>query len=87
MGGEATKPGQWPWRKAILGQMVQVQGEPVAGGEITLGEIFEEEQEEEEEKEGESVETLETQACCCWPRTVAPEKRAQDVRGTICFWG
>ena len=38
LGGDATKPGQWPWRKAILGQMVQVQGEPVAG-EITLGEI------------------------------------------------
>ena len=51
------------------------------------------EQEEEEEvvnvveEEEESVETLETQACCCWPRSAAPEKRAQDVRGTICFWG
>ena len=31
------------------------------------------------------METLETQAC--WPRSAAPEKRAQDVRGTICFWG
>ena len=40
---------------------------------------------EEEEEEGESVETLETQAC--WPPSAAPEKRAQDVRGTICFWG
>ena len=39
------------------------------------------------EEEEESVETLETQACCCWPRSAAPEKRAQDVRGTICFWG
>ena len=53
----------------------------------------EEEEEEEvvnvvEEEEEESVETLETQACCyCWPRSAAPEKRAQDVRGTICFWG
>ena len=42
-------------------------------------------EEEEEEEEGESVETLETQAC--WPPSAAPEKRAQDVRGTICFWG
>ena len=40
----------------------------------------------EEEEEGESVETLETQARCS-PRSAAPEKRAQDVRGTICFWG
>lgn len=52
----------------------------------------EQEEEEEvvnvvEEEEEESVETLETQACCCWPRSAAPEKRAQDVRGTICFWG
>ena len=41
---------------------------------------------EEEEEEGESEETLETQARCS-PRSAAPEKRAQDVRGTICFWG
>ena len=41
---------------------------------------------QEEEEEGEGVETLETLACSS-PWSAAPEKRAQDVRGTICFWG
>ena len=35
---------------------------------------------------GGGVETLETLACSS-PWSAAPEKRAQDVRGTICFWG
>ena len=67
---------------------MQVQGERVAGGDHWVKSREEEEEVVNVVEEEESVETLETQACCyCWPRSAAPEKRAQDVRGTICFWG